>query len=361
MLAATIRHSAKHWHDLGKQVEFQHEAAPILKYLGAFYRLDDYNAKIPNAPRTLAVSMTDYIKKLIGRFKDEYGKPLPKVTSPYVTEKEWVQTRSAIIPKTKEAEEVSQQIMDYEEAGRFQQNCASYVATALFATRVCRADITTAVQRLCTQISKWSIGADGALTRLIAYLDAEPDLEMAGTLSPDDVSDLELLVWPDADWNGDANTSKSTGGLFIELHSPSSGHSFPIIWKSALQTTTASSSAESETVNLSTTLRQEALPVQEMFEALLGKRLMIRCKVDNTQAIAAVKKGYSKRLRHLNRMHRVSLGVINELLEDKQAAVEVGFVPTAEQKGDIFTKALLPSAFVRATDVIGIRRPDTSV
>ena len=37
---------------------------------------------------------------------------------------------------------------------------------------------------------------------------------------------------------------------------------------------------------------------------------------DNTQAIAAAKKGYSKQLRHLSRTHPVSLGVLHELTED---------------------------------------------
>ena len=105
---------------------------------------------------------------------------------------------------------------------------------------------------------------------------------------------------------------------------------------------------------MSAGLRQEGLPVQELFEELLGRRLWLRCKVDNTQAIAAAKKGYSKRLRHLSRMHRVSLGVLHELTEEVGSRVEISYVPTAEQKGDMFTKALLPAAFVRARDNIGM-------
>ena len=67
----------------------------------------------------------------------------------------------ASVSKTKDAEEISHQTMDYAEADRSQSKCVRYIATALFAIILCRADISTAVQRFCTQISKWSIPADG--------------------------------------------------------------------------------------------------------------------------------------------------------------------------------------------------------
>jgi hypothetical protein len=174
-------------------------------------------------------------------------------------------------------------------------------------------------------------------------------------LGPDDLADLELRVWTDADWNGNPNTSRSTSGLYIELFSPASGHTFPLVWRTALQTSTASSSAESETVSLSTGLRQEALPIQELFETLLGSKLWVMCKVDNTQALAAAKKGYSKRLRHLGRTQRVSLGFLNELIEDPDLRVCMEYASTTEQKADIFTKAMHPSAFVKARALISMR------
>ena len=34
--------------------------------------------------------------------------------------------------------------------------------------------------------------------------------------------------------------------------------------------------------------------------------------------------------------------------------VDIDYTPSAEQKGDIFTKALLPAAFVRARGLIGM-------
>jgi hypothetical protein len=188
----------------------------------------------------------------------------------------------------------------------------------------------------------------------MGYLRHQASLGLVGTLGPDDLGDLEIRVWTDADWNGNPNTSRSTSGLYIELFSPSSGHAFPIVWRTALQTSTASSSAESETVSLSTGLRQEALPIQELFEKLLGTKLWLMCKVDNTQALAAAKKGYSKKLRHLGRTQRVSLGFLNELIEDSDLKVSMDYASTTEQKADIFTKSMQPAAFVKARGLISM-------
>ena len=92
-------------------------------------------------------------------------------------------------------------------------------------------------------------------------------------------------------------------------------------------------------------------------EAFLGRRLLIRTRVDNTQAISAAKKGYSKRLRYLQRRHRVSIGAIHDLLEDAEQRVVIEYVESSQQKGDMFTKPLLPGPFQLARDHIGMISP----
>ena len=271
MLVASDKKAREHWTTLGRAVEFSEEAAPILRYLGAMYHLDQQAAGAALTSRRLVVEMENYILNLVRRFEQDWGKQVPKVTSPFPTE----QANDA----------------GSFEPGRSQESCASYVATILFAARVCRADCMTAVQRLCTQVSRWTAADDEALIRLMGYLKYNATIAIAGELGPDDVHNLEIRVWTDADWNGDPNTSKSTSGLFIELVAPKSGRTFPLIWKTGLQTSTGTSSAETETVSLATGLRQEGLPIQELLEVLIGRRLWLRCKVDNTQAIAAAKKG----------------------------------------------------------------------
>ena len=45
-------------------------------------------------------------------------------------------------------------------------------------------------------------------------------LELVGTLSPDDVTGLQLELSTDTDWNGDACTTRSVSGMHLELVNP---------------------------------------------------------------------------------------------------------------------------------------------
>ena len=82
--------------------------------------------------------------------------------------------------------------------------------------------------------------------------------------------------------------------------------------------------------------------------------------IDNTQAMAAIKNGCSKKLKALNTQHRVSIGALNELHLDPEAALELEYVKTDIQKGDSFTKTLGPQAFVAARDKLGMKKPQSS-
>ena len=81
----------------------------------------------------------------------------------------------------------------------------------------------------------------------------------------------------------------------------------------------------------------------------------MKVHVDNDQCIVAVRKGFSKKLRQLQRTHRVSLAVCHELVEDESMKIKVGYVPTKEQLADSFTKALIPAEFARARDAMGLQ------
>lgn len=173
-------------------------------------------------------------------------------------------------------------------------------------------------------------------------------------MGPDDLDHVILELYTDADWNGDGGTTKSTDGCWVEV-SGFEGRSFPILWHSTRQTFTSSSSAESETVGASKGIRHEGIPIQALLEAMLGRKAPLRCYIESTQATLAIARGYSKRLRNLSRTHRVSLGVLNELITDPELQITVVYANTLMQKAYIFTKALSPAAFVRARELIGMR------
>eukprot|EP00959_Pyramimonas_sp_CCMP1952_P380256 7966342-Pyramimonas_sp.AAC.1 len=100
---------------------------------------------------------------------------------------------------------------------------------------------------MCSRVTRWTVTDDVALIRFMSYVAEHHDLELVGQLSPSDLEHLAVRIWPDADWNGDSTTTKSTSGLYCELVGVESGNCFPLTWKVSHQTATSSSSAESET------------------------------------------------------------------------------------------------------------------
>jgi hypothetical protein len=324
------------WKNLDKRIKFKDPAEEIKRYLGAYHRYTPYAQERADAVRELGISMRAYTEQAVSRYLAEVGDvKLRRVSTPYLSPEEWADPD--VTP------------------GAQCTTCASHVATLLFLARVCRPDISVAVQRLCCEVSTWTVVEDRALLRVMGYLHSTVDWELFSHLGPSDLQDVVINVYTDADWNGDAATTKSTNGLWIEFYSASSGRSWALSWRSWKQTCTSSSTAEAETISLSSGLRSEGLPIQTLASEILGFLVEIHAKVDNTQAITAVGKGYSKKLKHLQRTHRCSIGVIHELINDKEAKVKVLYEPTATHKGDSFTKALNPMPFVSAVKAIGMQ------
>ena len=119
-----------------------------------------------------------------------------------------------------------------------------------------------------------------------------------------------------------------------------------------MQTCTGVATADTESAAASLGLRREAIPAQTLMEYLLGFRPRIRHHIDNQQAISAIKRGYSKKLRHLGRTQRVNFGFLNDILEDPEMLYEVVHRPSKEMKADLLTKALAGPQFILARDLI---------
>ena len=208
---------------------------------------------------------------------------------------------------------------------------------------------------MCAVVSRWSITHDKALARVFGCLEKTIDKSLYGALSPEDLDDIQLVLWTDADWNGDPEHTKSTNGLYLELESPSSGRTWPLTWGSKKQTSTSLSTCEAETVSAVSAMKAEVYPIQEMIEQALGKRVPVVVRIDNTQAITAIQRGYSKKLRHLKRCHRIAIGWAHERVNDADGKTSVEYHETSTHKGTIFTKALERKPFERERELIGMR------
>ena len=167
---------------------------------------------------------------------------------------------------------------------------------------------------------------------------------------------MRLVAWPDADLNGDAMSSKSTSGFFLELAGPGE-RAMPIAWGSKRQGCTSSHTCEAETVSLSSALRTELMPAQVLLELILAQPIVAVLKEDNSATIVACNKGYSPAMRYVSRTQRIALGFLHDVLSGEETPGEGKVVlekaPTLEHKGDMFTKAMDTSLkFKRALEMI---------
>ena len=113
-------------------------------------------------------------------------------------------------------------------------------------------------------------------------------------------------------------------------------------------------------MSLAQCLREEALSLQELIQAVLRRAVPLVVKEDNTACIQAVRKGYSPTLRHLKRTQRISLGELHEAFEEQGAddgssgSVTLEHAETKTHKGDVFTKYMSPAAFREAVARLGV-------
>ena len=94
-----------------------------------------------------------------------------------------------------------------------------------------------------------------------------------------------------------------------------------------------------------------------LWELLAGGTMKLVIHEDNQATIRVVEKGYSPKLRHILRTHKVNLGSIREIIDHD--SVSIGYIDTLLQAADIFTKALTPLKWHNALKLLNMQH-DTS-
>ena len=163
-----------------------------------------------------------------------------------------------------------------EAPGAQASTASSHLMKVLFAARLCRPDLLVGITRLASKVSCWQQCHDRALRRMFCYIYHHADMELFGVISPSEVDTCEIVMSPDADLNGDMETTKSTSGLWVELRSADGLRSWPLAWRSMRQGSTAFTTPEAETISMATGLKSEGLPMQDLFSAALGRTVHLR-------------------------------------------------------------------------------------
>ena len=98
---------------------------------------------------------------------------------------------------------------------------------------------------------------------------------------------------------------------------------------------------------------REALPAMDFWDTVLRRGVTCVTREDNEATIKVVKKGYSAKLRHVTRTHKVNLGSLYEVFRGDDH--EIKHVGTNEQSADIFTKGLEPAKWDNAISLLNMK------
>jgi len=280
--------------------------------------------------RTLAFDMEEYCKSAVQLYKEVSGYSVLKAAkTPFCPE--------GSVP---EADECVR--------GELAGDACSILMKDLWLARLSRPDIQRPVCELATRVQCWSRNDDKRVHRLMCYMSSSAFYRLNGKVN-DLPKDLKLLLFVDADLCGNTLTSRSTSGRYLVLAGPDTW--FPLMWVSKRQAATSRSTTEAEMVSLATALFAEAMPCMDLWEILLGRPMDLYILEDNEATIKVAKKGYSSKLRHCLRHHKINLGLVKEAIENN--SIEIVYCHTNFQAADIFTKALEPHKWENALSLLG--------
>ena len=227
--------------------------------------------------------------------------------------------------------------------------CCSILMKLLWLARLARPDLLRPVCELASKITKWTRNCDKEVFRLVCYVNSSLSYRLTGRVGDAAVA-LSLRLYVDADFGGDSGNARSTSGGYLVLVGPNTF--YPLMWLSKRQTSTSRSTTESEVVALAASLFSEALPALTYWETVLNRDVHLEIFEDNQATIRVVKKGYSAKLRHISRTHKIDISSIFEIIELDN--IEIIYCKTDDQAADIFTKALAPLKWPNALSLLGI-------
>ena len=186
----------------------------------------------------------------------------------------------------------------------------------------------------------------------MSYLKGTSDYMLEGHIR-DDPSALHVSLYTDADHASRIEDVKSTSGMFLTLEGPDSF--WPLCWGSKRQGATGRSTCEAEIISLVSGVFGEAIPMQDLFDLILNRPINLVCQQDNASVIQIVHGGFSAKLRHLKKVHKLNLSALYELFHDPQVVLQ--YIESALQRADPFTKALDPCKWNAALELLNIQPP----
>ena len=326
------------WDELTALVDVE-PPEPVFRVLGRNHYIVDVESEAPDMPSVAAAKdamsfdMVDYAQQTVDLYLSLTGaKKLKCAQTPFCPE--------GSLPPS-----------DDEVSGELAPVACKLLMKALWLGRLARPDIIKPIGDLATCVQKWSRNNDRQAHRLICYIDSTKHHRLVGHVN-DSPDDLHLSLYVDADFAGEKAHARSTSGGYLVLSGPNTF--FPLAWVSKRQTSTSRSTTESEIVSLAHSLYSEGLPALSLWDTLLGRTMQMTVHEDNQATIIIARKGFSPKLRHISRTHKVNLSCLAEQFEEG-SGVGISYIDTNLQAADIFTKQLPPAKWDNAIRLLGLR------
>lgn len=214
----------------------------------------------------------------------------------------------------------------------------SLIGSLMYAMLGSRPDIAFAVSMVSRFASNPTDEHLAAAKRILRYLKSTIDYELTYK------GDLQALTgYSDADYAGDRDTRRSTGGFLFHVGSGI------ISWSSKRQSTVSLSSCESE-LKAETQAAKEAVWLHGWLKEILReKQVAVVINCDNQGAIALAKNDqFHAKTKHIDTQ--------SKWVKEAVAAgtVELKYISTAEQLADGLTKPLARDPFQRFRRSIGV-------
>ena len=112
----------------------------------------------------------------------------------------------------------------------------------------------------------------------------------------DELFELRLGLFTDANYAGDNATMKSTSGVFLALYGPTSF--FPLDYQCRMQKTVCMNTTEAETAAFILGLKAIGLPALDLWNVILDRDVTIDMFQDNQSTMRVLLTGKSPQLKH---------------------------------------------------------------
>jgi len=240
--------------------------------------------RLPDGTKGLFIHQTQYSNHAVASFEKKFykGQELPAIATPMATGEEI------------EEEAVPEKIPEISAA-----QASSLAGELNWVARGTRYDLCLPGKRVAQRLRDWQRPDAAMVFRTFKYWKGTRDHGILMTASERDIAHWVIEIEVDSDLGNDIFSARSTSSHWGLIAGPQTF--CPMTWSSKGNTATGRNTAEVEAIAIDRGTFLHALPLAATLERVLGRTVRVIVRSDNTAAIAAGLKGFSRKLAYLRK------------------------------------------------------------